>query len=98
MGNLLNYRRDIISISNTEDEKEACNNYESLISVIENKFQITKERDLEIVDLIHKNLREADTSRAVELELEVEIIKIFRIFQKKAIQKIRRALYSPTIH
>lgn len=96
MENILNYRRDIIS--NTGDKKEACNNQESLISVIENKFQITKEGDLEIVDLIHKNLREADTSRAVELELEVEIIKVLIIFQKKAIQKTRTALYPPTSH
>lgn len=51
---MLNYRRDIIS--NTGDKKEACNNQESLISVIENKFQITKEGDLEIVDLFIKIL------------------------------------------
>ena len=42
--NLLNQGRDIIS--NTKDKKEACNNLESLISAIENKFQITKEQGL----------------------------------------------------
>ena len=51
---------------------KACNDLESLISVIENKFQITKEQDLEIVDLIHEDLIEADTTRAAEFELEVE--------------------------
>ena len=68
--NLLNQGRDIIS--NTEDKNKACNDLESLISVIENKFQITKEQDLEIVDLIHEDLIEADTTRAAEFELEVE--------------------------
>ena len=68
--NLLNQGRDIIS--NTEDRKKTCNDLESLISVIENKFQITKEQDLEIVDLIHEDLIEADTTRAAEFELEVE--------------------------
>ena len=43
-----------------------------MISVIENKFQITKEQDLEIVDLIDEDLIEADTTRAAEFELEVE--------------------------
>ena len=51
---------------------KACNDLESLISVIENKFQITKEQDLEIVDLIHEDLIEADTTRAAEFELKVE--------------------------
>ena len=68
--NLLNQGRDIIS--NTEDKNKACNDLESLISVIENKFQITKEQDLEIVDLIHEDLIQADTTRAAEFELEVE--------------------------
>ena len=67
--NLLNQGRDIIS--NTGDKKKARNDLESLISVIENKFQITKEQDLEIVDLIHEDLIEADTTRAAEFELEV---------------------------
>ena len=70
MKNLLNQGRDIIS--NTGDKKKARNDLESLISVIENKFQITKEQDLEIVDLIHEDLIEADTTRAAEFELEVE--------------------------
>ena len=70
MKNLLNQGRGIIS--NIEHKKKACNNLESLISVIENKFQITKEQDLEIVDLIHEDLIEADTTRAAEFELEVE--------------------------
>ena len=70
MKNLLNQGRDIIS--NTGDKKKACNDLESLISVIENKFQITKEQDLEIVDLIHEDLIEADTTRAAEFELKVE--------------------------
>ena len=43
-----------------------------MISVIENKFQIAKEQDLEIVDLIHEDLIEVDTTRAAEFELEVE--------------------------
>ena len=68
--NLLNQGRDIIS--NTGDKKKARNDLESLISVIENKFQITKEQDLEIVDLIYENLKEADTTRAAEFELEVK--------------------------
>ena len=67
---MLNQGRDIIS--NTGVKKKACNDLESLISVIENKFQITKEQDLEIVDLIHEDLIEADTTRAAEFELEVE--------------------------
>ena len=67
---MLNQGRYIIR--NTGDEKKACNDLESLISVIENKFQITKEQDLEIVDLIHEDLIEADTTRAAEFELEVE--------------------------
>ena len=67
--NLLNQGRDIIS--NTGDKKKARNDLESLISVIENKFQITKEQDLEIVDLIHEDLIEADTTRAAEFEIEV---------------------------
>ena len=62
--NLLNQGRGIIS--NTEDKKKPCHNLESLISVIENKFQITKEKDLEVVDLIHEDLIEADTTRAAE--------------------------------
>ena len=68
--NLLNQGRDIIS--NTGDKKKARNDLESLISVIENKFQITKKQDLEIVDLIHEDLIEADTTRAAEFELKVE--------------------------
>ena len=68
--NLLNQGRDIIS--NTEDKKKACNDLESLISVIENKFQVTKEQDLEIVNLIHEDLIEADIIRAAEFELEVQ--------------------------
>ena len=68
--NLLNQGRDIIS--NTGDKKKARNDLESLISVIENKFQITKEQDLEIVDLIYENLKEADTTRAAEFEPEVK--------------------------
>ena len=68
--NLLNQGRDIVS--NTGDKKKARNDLESLISVIENKFQITKEQDLEIVDLIHEDLIEADTTRAAEFELKVE--------------------------
>ena len=67
---MLNQGRDIIS--NTGDKKKARNDLESLISVIENKFQITKEQDLEIVDLIHEDLIEADTTRAAEFELKVE--------------------------
>ena len=43
-----------------------------MINVIENKFQIIKEQDLEIVDLIHEDLIETDTTRAAEFELEVE--------------------------
>ena len=68
--NLLNQGRDIII--NTEDKKEASNDLESLISVIENKFQITKEQDLEIVDLIHEDLIDGDTTRAAEFEIESE--------------------------
>ena len=58
---LLNQGRDIIS--NREDKKKTCNDLESLISVTE-KFQITKEQNLEIIDLIHEDLIEADTTRA----------------------------------
>ena len=68
--NLLNQRRNIIS--NTEDKNKSCNDLESLISVIENKFQVTKEQDLEIVNLIHEDLIEADITRAAEFELEVQ--------------------------
>ena len=68
--NLLNQERDIIS--NAEDKKKTCNDLELLISVIENKLQITKEEDLKIVDLINEDLIEADTTTAVEFELEIE--------------------------
>ena len=68
--NLLNQGRDIIS--NTENKRKACDDLESLISVIENKFQITKEQDLDIVDLIHEDLIEGDTTRAAEFEVQVE--------------------------
>ena len=68
--NLLNQERDIIS--NAEDKKKTCNDLELLISVIENKLQITKEEDLKIVDLINDDLIEADTTTAVEFELEIE--------------------------
>ena len=80
---MLNQGRYIIR--NTGDEKKACNDLESLISVIENKFQITKEQDLEIAYLIHEDLIEADTTTAAEFDLEVEkgkcIIKNF--FRRK---------------
>ena len=68
--NLLNQGRDIIS--NTENKRKACDDLESLISVIDNKFQITKEQDLDIVDLIHEDLIEGDTTRAAEFEVQVE--------------------------
>ena len=68
--NLLNQGRYIIS--NTDGKKKACYDLESLISVIESKFQMTKEQDLEIVDLIQEDLIEADTTRASEFKLEVE--------------------------
>ena len=58
--NLLNQGRDIIS--NTGDKKKTCNDLESLISVIENKFQITKEQELEIVDLIHARSRPSENN------------------------------------
>lgn len=52
-----------------------------MISVIENKFQISKEQDLEVVDHVQNNLIEADTTRTAEFELEVDkgkpIIHIF---------------------
>ena len=51
---------------------EACNDLESLISVIEEKFQITKEQDLEIVEFIHVDCIKADTTGVAEFEFEVE--------------------------
>ena len=75
--NLLNQGRDIIS--NTEDKNKACNDLESLISVIENKFQITKEQDLQIVDLIHEDLIEADTTREQNLSLKLKKVNALLI-------------------
>ena len=75
--NLLNQGRDIIS--NTEDKNKACNDLESLICVIENKFQITKEQDLEIVDLIHEDLIEADTTREQNLSLKLKKVNALLI-------------------
>ena len=68
--NLLNQGHGIVN--NVEDKKEACNVLESLINVIENKFQIIKNQDLEIIDVIHEDLIEQDTARATEFELDVE--------------------------
>ena len=74
---MLNQGRDIIS--NTEDKNKACNDLESLISVIENKFQITKEQDLQIVDLIHEDLIEADTTREQNLSLKLKKVNALLI-------------------
>ena len=54
--NLLNQGHGIVN--NVEDKKGACNALESLINVIENKFQIIKNQDLEIIDVIHEDLIE----------------------------------------
>ena len=68
--NLVNQGHDIVS--NLEDKKEACNALESLINVIENKFQIIKNQDLEIIEVIHEDLIEKDTTEATEFELDIE--------------------------
>ena len=70
MKNLSNQGTDIFS--NTADTMEACNDLESLISVIEEKFQITKEQDLEIVEFIRVDCIKADTTGVAEFEFEVE--------------------------
>ena len=72
---LLNQGRDVIS--NTEDKKKACNDLESFISVIENKFlnyQGTRFRDCRPYSWRSHRSRYHKSSRiwAAEFELEIE--------------------------